>query len=177
MGCATFGLGTGALGRSFTTRSGSGGFGRGCGSGGAICRKMRGSTCIFSLVRSFVRGAVFGASRAPGGRRIMICRRARSSCSCEGGCGGKSFGSKTTNAMTKIWKTTDETRVTRPDLFFSSVCSGESRLTSPVKKMSASMRPRGMLSDASILSGGAAPSGTAMRASNSLGCGGSEDFS
>src|SRR6202023_688198 len=83
VGGAAFGFGTGALGRSFTTRSGSFGPGVGWGTGGATLRSTRGSTRIGG---SFGRGVVFGASSAPGGRRMVICLRARSISACVGTC-------------------------------------------------------------------------------------------
>src|SRR5215467_9965971 len=63
-GTAAFGCGAGALGNSFGSTLGCTGCGCGVGSGGAILRKMRGST--FTLGGGTTRGSGRGVSNAPG---------------------------------------------------------------------------------------------------------------
>src|SRR6267378_3274597 len=56
----------------------------------------------------------------------------------------------------------------------SSLCSGTVRLTSPVMKILGSTRSSGTCSGYELISGGAAPTGTATRSSMSVGCTGVE---
>jgi len=64
--------------------------------GGATLRSMRGSTCTAG---GLGRGVAFNSSSAPGGSRMVIWRRASSSSSRVGACGGKILGSRIISAM------------------------------------------------------------------------------